>query len=117
MYLDSSISSPKSVLCAFSLCTELHCLPCSREGIKFTGNEKAPTGFALQNTTDDRTIQQNLVPLSPESPDAIFVPFMSRATKIGIMESDSEKKALALISFSCQLPSPRCGSQNMDLGV
>lgn len=52
-------------------------------------NEVASTGFVLQNTTDDRTIQQNLVLLSPDSPDAIFVPFMSRATKIGIVEPDS----------------------------
>lgn len=48
-----------------------------------------PTGFALQNTTNDRTIQQNSVPLSLGSPDAIFVPFKSRATKIGIMEPDN----------------------------
>lgn len=51
-------------------------------------NEIAPTGFVLQNPTDDRTTQQNSVPMKPDSPDAIFVPFMSRATKIGIMEPD-----------------------------
>lgn len=49
----------------------------------------APAGFALQKTTDDRSIQQDLVPLSPDSPDAIFVPFTSRATKMGITEPDS----------------------------
>lgn len=43
--------------------------------------------FAKYN--DDRTIQQNSVPLSLGSPDAIFVPFKSRATKIGVMEPDN----------------------------
>lgn len=47
------------------------------------------TGFTLKTTTDDETIQQNLVPLSLGFPDAIFVPFMSRAAKIDITEPDS----------------------------
>lgn len=50
---------------------------------------RIPTGFTLETTTDDRAIQQNLVPLSLGSPDAILVPFMSRAAKIGITEADS----------------------------
>lgn len=65
--------------------TDLYCLPTSRKG----GKKKAPAGFALKNTSDDRIIQQNLVPLSPDSPDAIFVPFTSRVTKMGIAELDS----------------------------
>ena len=64
--------------------THLYCLPTSEEG----ANKIAATGFAFQTTTDDRTIQKNLVPLSADSPDAIFVPLMSRATKIGITEPD-----------------------------
>ena len=46
---------------------KLYLLPSSREGVMSAANEKAPAGFALQNTTDDRTIQQNLVPWSPDS--------------------------------------------------
>lgn len=56
-------------------------LPSSREGMLSAANESALPGFALQTPTDDRTIGQNLCPLSPDAPDAIFVPFMSRATK------------------------------------
>lgn len=50
---------------------------------------RIPTGFTLKTTTDDRAIQQNLVPLSLDLSDAILVPFMSRAAKIGITEPDS----------------------------
>lgn len=48
-------------------CTKLYRLPSSRGGVTSAANDIAPIGFALKNTTDDRTIQQNLVPLSPDS--------------------------------------------------
>ena len=50
---------------------------------------RIPTGFTLKTTTDDKTIQQNLVPLSLGLPDANFMPFLSSAAKIGITEPDS----------------------------
>lgn len=87
--LYSADSGPRAELC---------CLPSSREGIMSIANEIAPTGFVLQNPTDDRTIQQNLVPMSPDSPDAIFGPFMSKAAKLGITEPSRRKLWLPSLS-------------------
>lgn len=42
-------------------------LPSSREGVTSAASKITLTGFALQNTTDDRTTQQNSVLLSPDS--------------------------------------------------
>lgn len=91
---------------------KLYHLPSSREGVMPAANKITLTGLALQNTTDDRTTQQNSVPLSPDSQMLFWGHVWVEPPKVAY----GTWKFVASIPFSSLLMNPCYGSMNMDLG-